>query len=141
MKYPIFVLPNVENCADIQMLDADGMLLTATEFSKAIGGIKTLRLMVSDKSIKLQEPQITSQITMGNDEVFCFAYPAGKDSDNRITTGAIVFREIDIKVLNSDSRLQALALKAGINSSVLQSIRSKYVWHKMQDLNPLKKKY
>lgn len=117
MKFPIFVLPNLENRADVHMLDADGSSLTATEFSRNVGGIKSLRLMVNENSIRLQKPQITKQDTATGDILFCFAYPSGSDSNNRITTGSIVFRESDVDDIISDPRLRALADRVGIGET------------------------
>ena len=115
MKLPIFVLPNTKNQPDIQMLDADGRSLTATEFSNIIGGIKSLRFMVGDASIFSRMPQITSQETKEWGRLFCIAFPSGIDSSKRITSGAVILRETDIDDLSSDPKLGQIAGEAGID--------------------------
>jgi hypothetical protein len=118
IKFPVFVLPNVENKADVSILDAQAQRLTATEFSIRIGGIKTLRFMASEKSIEFGKPQITAQATTTGEKLFCFAYPFGRDVNQRITSGAIVFRESDVDAITFDSNLQKLAEEVGITSNV-----------------------
>ena len=140
MKFPIFVLPNKENRSDVHMLDAEGGSLTATEFSAAIGKITTLRLMVNEESARLQKPWITAQTTTTWGKLFCFAYPFDRDSNNRITTCAIVFRENDVEALNSDSALGKLADRVGINATLRGSISREVEAFKMDELLREKKK-
>jgi len=129
MKLPIFVLPNLENQSDVQMLDADGALLTATQFSDAIGGIKSLRFMVGDASIFSETPQITSQTTVKWGRLFCVAFPSGVDTSKRIASGAVILREIDVDALATDTMLWGLAGKAGIDEG-----RRKAVAHEIASL-------
>lgn len=140
MKFPIFVLPNLENRADVHMLDSDGSSLTATEFSRNIGGIRGLRFMLSERSIQLQTPQITKQDTSTGEVLFCFAYPSGSDSNNRITTGAIVFRETDIDKIIADPRLREFADKVGIGEAFRQSAKRALAEFKSQEELREKKK-
>ena len=98
MKFPIIVLPNLEHRSDIQMLDADDKALSATEFSGNIGGLKSLRLMVGDANIQNGVPGVTKQVTNFG-ELFCIAFPSGRDRSNRIASGAVILREEDLESL------------------------------------------
>lgn len=140
MKFPVFVLPNLENRSDVHMLDADGSSLTATEFSRNIGGIKSLRFMVNDESIKLRTPQITAQNMTTGEVLFCFAYPSGTDSNKRTTSGAVVFRESDLDAIASDPRLGALADRVGVGESFRRFAKSAIEKFKKQELLRKKKR-
>ncbi len=124
MKLPVFVLPNVQNRADLDMLDADGLSLTAKQFSDTIGGITTLRLMVSDEALKQGKYSISAQNTQCGETLFCFAYPAGSDANKRATTGAIIFRERDYESIVNEPRLMAVADRTGIREEFLRFAKS-----------------
>ena len=141
MKLPIFVLPNLENQSDVQMLDADGRLLTATQFSDAIRGIKSLRLMVGDASIHSHTPQITFQTTCKWGRLFCVAFPSGLDTSNRIASCAVILRDIDMEALMSDSKLWELAGKAGIDENRRNAVKHEIDSLKQRELMSEKKKH
>lgn len=125
MKLPIFVLPNVSNQSDTQILDAYGRSFTAIDFSGAIRGITTLRLMVDDENTRSLKPQLTAQRNTAMGDLFCFAYPSGKDTNKRITTGAVIFRESDIESLLSEPKLLELSEAVGIRKILCDSLKRK----------------
>ncbi len=140
MRFPVIVTPNVKNTSDIEIIDADGKCLSATEFSRLIGGIKALRLMITEESLAARKSQITSQIINTGEELFCIALQSGKDSNNRVTTVAIILRVSDIAIVEEDENFRERATKAGLPSQLLSRLGSDINRHKMQAALLVKKK-